>query len=107
MRRRAAKRWETTFGKFVARVGVVEIRRALARRGQRVTKQGIYAWVAGTRAPRPDCALAMVAISGGMLRHVEEIYRHRKQICGGIGARDEGSESVEVVGGETERDRRI
>ena len=77
--RRALPRWHTRFGRVVGEIGVPRILAALhGDPDLRVTKQAVYAWLAGFE-PRPDRARALVKLAGGKL-DLEMIYSHKREL---------------------------
>lgn len=77
--RRNAARWRTSFGRWVATVGVGNVTAGLARAGQPVTTHTVYDWLSGHRSPRPGRAIELVRLSRGSLR-LEDIYRHVERV---------------------------
>lgn len=99
----------TRFERFIRRMGVDGVRRALGSRGIAVTARAVYQWRSGTTVPRPNVAGALVAISGGTLRNRDDIYRHREFLLmiGGIdGSAGNGHRAGVVAGGAEEGPRR-
>ena len=74
--RREPRRWRTSFGRWVMTFGVTRLTNELSGRGQSVTGQAVYQWIAGVTAPRPDRALQIVELSGGAVG-LSDIYRQR------------------------------
>ena len=86
VRRRRDARWETRFGRWVARRGVGNILGELrSEHGLRITSQCVYAWLRGTRTPRPPCAEALVKLSQGRLT-LGAIYGHAAELRARRGA---------------------
>ena len=79
--RSEGRRWETKFGAWVSRFTVTRITSELSARGVGVQDKTVYSWVAATRFPRVDHAMALVEISGGRLK-VDDVYRHRVEVRG-------------------------
>lgn len=72
-------RYHTRFGSWIDQRGVPQICRELAKDpSTRVTKEAVYAWLAGVR-PRPHRAEALVAISGGELT-LDAVYAHGREL---------------------------
>ena len=72
-------RWNTTFGRWVREVGVMQIVSTLKPDPDlRVTDKSVYSWVAG-HPPRPARAQALVDMSHGNLS-LETIYGHPQEI---------------------------
>lgn len=72
-------RWNTTFGRWVREVGVMEIVSTLKPDPDlRVTDKSVYSWVAG-HPPRPTRAQALVDMSKGNLS-LETIYGHTREL---------------------------
>jgi DNA-binding transcriptional regulator YdaS (Cro superfamily) len=67
-------RWRTRFGQMVRRYGVGRMARDLG-----VDPGSVYQWVRGCTSPRPDKAVAIIALvrSLGRLR-LAEIYEQRR-----------------------------
>lgn len=62
MNPRTCQGWQTTFGRWVARVGVSNLAPQLG-----VTRQCVYHWIAGRTVPPPERARQMIHLSGGSL----------------------------------------
>lgn len=77
---RERRRWQTPFGRFVARRGVSWIVQELEAAGHGVTSFAVYHWVAGVSAPRPPFARTLVRSSRGALS-LNDIYGHREQLA--------------------------
>lgn len=79
---RKKRRWETTFGKFVANQTVAGIVRGLhADPATRITRDAVYEWLAGHR-PHPTRALALVRLSAGQLT-LEDVFAHATELRAG------------------------
>ncbi len=79
---RDPRRWQTPFGRYVARRGVSWVVGRLEAEGLPVTPFAVYHWVAADTAPRPPLARAMVRTSDGALT-LGDIYGHREQLSQG------------------------
>ena len=79
---RDRRRWQTPFGRYVARRGVSWVVGRLEAEGLPVTPFAVYHWVAADTAPRPPFARAMVRTSDGALT-LGDIYGHREQLSQG------------------------
>jgi len=77
--RRCTARWRTSFGRFVADVGVSRLTTQLRSLGEPITEKAVYNWLAGAHAPRPGCATALVRISRGRIG-LADVYRHRREV---------------------------
>lgn len=77
--RRDPRRWQTPFGRYIARRGVPWVVGRLEAEGLPVTPFAVYRWVAADTVPRPVFAHALVRISGGALTW-SDIYEHRRQL---------------------------
>lgn len=75
-------RWTTHFGQWVCDVGAADLSSQLCAIGQPVTPSAVYKWMAGVRAPRAGCALAIVRISRGAVT-LDDVYGHRREVEGG------------------------
>ena len=75
--RREPRRWNTRFASWITRVGVTRLCVDLSRRGQPVTPNAIYQWVAGVTTPRPSRAAAIVELSAGELG-MADVYAQRR-----------------------------
>ena len=74
---REPRRWRTSFGRWVMSYGVTRLTCDLSRRGQPVTAQAVYQWVAGVTAPRPERAMRIVELSAGAVA-LGDIYQQRE-----------------------------
>jgi hypothetical protein len=79
---RDPRRWQTPFGRYVARRGVSWVVDRLEAEGLPVTPFAVYHWVAADTAPRQSFARAMVRTSDGALT-LGDIYGHREQLTRG------------------------
>jgi hypothetical protein len=79
---RDPRRWQTSFGRYVARRGVPWVVGQLEAEGLPVTPFAVYHWVAADTAPRPTFARALVRTSGGALT-LDDIYGHSEQLSQG------------------------
>jgi len=79
---REPRRWRTSFGRWVMSYGVTRLTVDLSGRGQPVTRQAVYQWVAGVTAPRPDRAMRIVELSAGAVG-LSDIYEQRVSRSGG------------------------
>ena len=68
--------WGSPFAAWLRRYGVSRVAREL-----HMTPHGVYRWVYGRTAPRPEAARAIERISGGAVT-IREVYAHRDTIGG-------------------------
>lgn len=60
-------RWQTHFGRWVTDITPGRLAAQLRAAGTPVSESAVYKWVAGAHVPRPDVALRIVEISGGIV----------------------------------------
>jgi hypothetical protein len=84
--RRCVERWRTPLGRFVGEFGVARLTAAFAARGDPISGRLAYAWLAGAVMPRPERALALVALSRGRLT-MAEVFGQRAAILRRAGQR--------------------
>jgi hypothetical protein len=77
---RDPRRWQTPFGRHIARRGVPWVVGRLEAEGIGVIPQTVYPWVAAIKSPRPSPARTLVRTSGGALTW-NDIYGHREQLA--------------------------
>ena len=77
---RDPRRWQTPFGRYIARRGVPWVVGRLEAEGFGVTPKAVYSWLAGSKSPRPCLARAITRVSGGSLT-LNDIYGHRDQVA--------------------------
>jgi len=65
---RDPRRWQTPFGRYVARRGASWVADRLEAHGLPVTPFAVYRWVAGDTAPRPAFARGPGRLEGATCR---------------------------------------
>jgi len=77
--RRRPEYWTTPFGQWVGRYTPSRIAQELAKRGDPISPRLPYEWVEGRSRPRPERALTLVELSGGILA-LDDVFRHGQEV---------------------------